>query len=128
MINELIAYLESLRTQNALNRIVLLFPLLAIKLAKGMIVTPIVIGLPRWLSHGPARFKEGFQELLIHSIPNNLRCYNKIALTLFFTDLYCTLHAIRILYPSALYLYTPLKAVSLITPYMLFSPEERLPF
>ena len=68
--------------------------------------------------------------MLIHSIPNNLRCYNKIGLLVFLVDFYCALMCVYRATQSRIftYVYLLLKFITLATPFMAFSPLERKPF
>lgn len=127
MTNDLIAYLQQARTQNAFNRYALILPLFAVKFFKAAFVSPFIIGLSKWYAHWVPHYRDGFKEMLIHSVPNNLRCFNKIGLCVYAVDFYASYMAVARIFsgPAVHSFYLLLKLVAVITPYMAFSPAER---
>jgi len=65
--------------------------------------------------------------MLIHSVPNNLRCFNKVGLGIYAVDFYVSYMAVARIFsgPAVHSFYLLLKLVAVITPYMAFSPAER---
>jgi len=51
MTNDLIAYLQQVRTQSTFHRFALFLPLLAVRIFKAMVVAPFIIGMSRWKAY-----------------------------------------------------------------------------
>lgn len=72
----------------------------------------------------------GFNNMLIQTPPNTLRCFNKTGLLIFFTDFYVLwymLHKIRNI-PVIGYLYVAVKIVTIAVPLFYLTAADRLPF
>lgn len=129
--NAAIAHLQELRGQNILYRLLLLLPLYVVKIVKGLIVSPLVVGGSGLANYWYPRYCREFKEMLIHSIPNNLRCYNKTGLLVIFIDFYCTTVCINRLFVNRFvitYTYLVLKILTFVTPFMMIAPLDRFPF
>ena len=128
--NDLLAYLEGISSQNVLYRLLLILPVLIVKFVKGMAISPIVIGGSRLITFWVPWYRDGFNEMLIHSIPNNLRCFSKIGLLIYFIDFYCLSVCVNRLFvnrAAITYIYLISKFIMLILPFVYIAPLERFP-
>lgn len=128
--NDAITHLQERSGQNILYRLLCLLPLLILKFVKAVIISPIIIGGSRLITFWVPWYRDGFKELLIHSIPSNLRCFSKIGLLIYFIDFYCLAVCVNRLFvnrAAITYIYLILKAIMLVLPFMYISPLERFP-
>lgn len=128
--NDAIAYFEGLREQSVLYRLALLLPLYILKIAKAMVISPFVIGGSNMVTYWYPRYCREFRELLIHSLPNNLRGYHKIGLLIYFVDFYCVAICVNRLFvnrAAITHTYLVLKVIMIILPFLLIAPVDRFP-
>lgn len=72
----------------------------------------------------------GFNEMLVHTSPNTLRCFNKTGLLIFFVDFYMMwflLWKVRNV-PTLSYVYAIIKTITIAVPLLYLSPLDRLPY